>query len=62
MGNLKLPGVSNPEKVPGKKNGSPPLHVAAFDGDWKLCSYYIDRGANINEQNQVMETPLHVAA
>jgi ankyrin repeat protein len=27
-----------------------------------MCSYYISRGAIIDEQNQVMETPLHVAA
>jgi ankyrin repeat protein len=43
-------------------DGSSPLHVAAFNGDMKLCSYYISRGAIIDEPNQVMETPLHVAA
>ncbi|DBA01276.1 TPA: hypothetical protein N0F65_001781 [Lagenidium giganteum] len=41
--------------------GNTPLHYAAEGGYLALCSYFIEYGANINEQNKAGETPLHFA-
>jgi Ankyrin repeats (many copies) len=38
------------------------LHLAAGDEHSKIVQHLLERGANINERDQRMRTPLHLAA
>ena len=47
------------------KDGSTPLHCAAWHGDVETVRFLLDAGADINDQNQSSHwgtTPLHAAA
>ena len=45
-------------KVNESENGFTPLHAAVFVGDLDTVKLLISRGANVNERNQMKQTPL----
>jgi ankyrin repeat protein len=43
------------------EDGDTPLHQAAYDGQLKVVTYLVSKGANVNARNVFDETPLFVA-
>ena len=44
------------------KDGSTPLHLAAWNGKLECCEFLINHGVNVNEKDSDGNTPLHLAA
>lgn len=43
-------------------DGSTPLHLAAENGNTKVVSFLLKKGAIVDEKNKFFWTPLHLAA